>query len=229
MLWRKSWMEVRIRVLVALGIMSFFLIAQYRNGMATQRAYLVVAQAEWLMIAMIGIMVSGAGIVTQPAFQAAKGLHGSTLFTLSLPVTRFRLLAVRASLGWMAMVCLIAARCVAVWFLFPVLRETATPAEMFQQAVTLTACATGIYAIPVLLATFLDDQWRLQGSFLAMAALWLLFNRTPVPASLNLIRAMGEGSPMLAHTMPWAAMGCSLGLAAILIFAALKIAERREY
>jgi hypothetical protein len=40
---------------------------------------------------------------------------------------------------------------------------------------------------------------------------------------------MREGSPVLAHTMPWTAMVFSLGLAAILFFAALKVAQTREY
>ncbi len=229
MLWYKSWLETRVRLLVALGMLSFFLMVQYQNRLASQRSFLMVAQSEWLIVAMVGILLSGAGVVTQPAFQATKGLHGSTLFTLSLPVTRRRLLAIRAGLGWIAMVCLLAARSCAVWFLFPILRETATPVVMLQQFLTLTVCATGLYAIPVLLATFLDDQWRLQGSFLAMAALWYLCNRTPLPASLNLIRAMGEGSPLFSHTMPWTAMACSLGLGAALFFAALKIVQRREY
>jgi hypothetical protein len=40
---------------------------------------------------------------------------------------------------------------------------------------------------------------------------------------------MGEGSPLVAHTMPWATMAFSLGLAAILFIGALKIVQRLEY
>jgi hypothetical protein len=40
---------------------------------------------------------------------------------------------------------------------------------------------------------------------------------------------MREDSPVLAHTMPWTAMAFSLGLAALLFFAALKVAQTREY
>ncbi len=40
---------------------------------------------------------------------------------------------------------------------------------------------------------------------------------------------MGDGSPQVAHTMPWTAMAFSIGLAAILFFAALKIVQAREY
>ena len=119
--------------------------------------------------------------------------------------------------------------CCGMWILFPVLRGMTTPAEMFQYTVALVACASGLYAISVLLGTFLDDLWRFQGSASAFAALWWLSNHTPLPASANIFRAMGEGSPLLAHTMPWFAMAFSLELAAILFFAALKIAQVREY
>ena len=47
----------------------------------------------------IAPLLAGAGIKTQAAFQTVKGLHGSTYFTLSLPVSRFRLLAIRAGIG----------------------------------------------------------------------------------------------------------------------------------
>jgi hypothetical protein len=40
---------------------------------------------------------------------------------------------------------------------------------------------------------------------------------------------MGKDSPMIAHTIPWTPMAFSLALSAILLFAALKIAQSREY
>jgi hypothetical protein len=40
---------------------------------------------------------------------------------------------------------------------------------------------------------------------------------------------MGDGSPLLAHTMPWPAMGVSLAVAGVLFVAALKIVQAREY
>ena len=152
-----------------------------------------------------------------------------TFYTLSLPVSRFRLLAVRAGLGWLEMAGVIAVMCCLFWILFPALRGTATPEEMFRHAAVLTACATGLYSTNVLLTTFLDDPWRVPGSGIAFGALWLLFNHTPLPASVNIFRAMGDGSPLIAHTMPWLAIAFSLGLAAILFFAALKVVQIREY
>jgi hypothetical protein len=39
--------------------------------------------------------------------------------------------------------------------------------EVFEYAGTLVVCASGLYSISLLLATFLDDLWQLYGSMLA--------------------------------------------------------------
>jgi len=181
------------------------------------------------LVVMVTAMLSGAGIATQPSFQATKGLHGSTLFTLSLPVSRFRLLAIRAGLGWLEMAGVIGTFCCGMWFASSQLKGAATGVEMLEYAETLIACASALYFLSVVMATFFDDQWRMWGTMLGSAALWWVSTHTPLPASANIFRAMGEGSPLLAHTMPWTAMAFSLVLAAILFFAALKIVQAREY
>jgi len=100
---------------------------------------------------------------------------------------------------------------------------------MFEYTGTLIACASALYFLSVLLATFLDDQWRVWGTMIGSAVLWWLFSHTPLPASANIFQAMGKSSPLIAHTIPWTAIAFSLGLAAVLFFAALKVVQAREY
>jgi ABC-2 type transport system permease protein len=235
MLLYKGWLETRLRLLFSLAFFGIFLIqAHVMGGIkppdgAKADPVKVYAITEIFLVATLCGMVAGAGIATQPAFQGAKGLHGSMLFTLSLPVSRFRLLAVRAGLGWLEMAGGIAAMCCGLWILFPVVRAATTVPEMLEYAGALIACGSGLYFVSVLLATFLDEQWRVFGNMISFAALWWLPNHTPLPASANVFRAMGEGSPLIAHSMPWTAMAFSLELAAILFFAALKIVQLKEY
>lgn len=227
MLWYKGWLETRFRLLFVFVVIGFlFFTETYGGSKVDVRGVIVTAGTSvWLMCVLLG----AAGIVTQQSLQAAKGLHGSTLFTLTLPVSRFRLLAVRAGLGWLEMAGGIGAICCLLWFLFPVIRSRATPREMAEFAAVLMVCGSFFYCITVLLATFLDDLWRVWGSFLCYGALWWLANKIPAPASLNIFLAMGDGSPLLAHTMPWTAMAFALGVAAVLFLAALKVARIREY
>lgn len=240
MLWYKGWLETRVQVLLAIGFyaMLFAGLSVIRlpasSPLAAMKAPEQVRTIVRLgfgtyAVAMISVTLAGAGVTTQSFFQQTKGLHGSTLFTLSLPVSRSRLLWVRAGLGWLETVGLVCALCLCVWMIFPQVRITIAPGEMVEYVVTLVACSLGLYSIPMLLATFLDDVWRMPGSVAVFVAQWWLFNHTPLPASMNLFRAMGEGSPLITHTIPWTAMTCSLGLSGILFFAALKVVQAREY
>jgi hypothetical protein len=122
-------------------------------------------------------MLAGAGVTTQPSLQASKGLHGSTLFTLSLPVSRLRLLATRAAIGWLEVAAIISILCCGFWSVSPLVRAVATPIEMVEYAATLLACGSALYGLSVLLATFLDDQWRTWGTLIAGGALAGLSSR----------------------------------------------------
>jgi len=227
MLWFKGWMETRFRLLfVFVVVASIFILQSYGGSKVDVRVVLFGAGTSMWMIC---VFLGAAGIVTQQSLQAAKGLHGSTLFTLTLPVSRLRLLAVRAGLGWLEMTGGIGWICCLLWFLFPVIRDKTTPGEMVEYAVVLIGCGSAFYCITVLLATFLDDLWRVWGSFICYFAIWWLMEKVSAPTSVNVFWAMQDGSPLLAHTMPWAPMAFALGLAAILFFAALKVVQRREY
>jgi hypothetical protein len=230
MLWYKAWLETRIRLLIGLGWFGVLMLSMHLigntagpGGPTSAAGFTFMAMTQMVVISSI---LAGTGIATQAPFQEIKGLQGSTIFTLSMPVTRFRLLTVRSILGWLEMAGLIGVFCFFNWFGIPWLRVTAI--EMFEYAATLIACSSTLYFITVLLATFLDE-WRLQGSFIAFAALWWVPSHTPLPAPADIFRAMGDGSPLVAHAIPWATMAFSLALSAVLFFAALKVAQTREY
>jgi hypothetical protein len=50
--------------------------------------------------------------------------------------------------------------------------------EMFEYVVVLVACTSSLYFFSVLLATFLDEMWRMKGSMIAFGALLLLCYKT---------------------------------------------------
>jgi hypothetical protein len=233
MLWYKAWQETRIKLWIALGYISLIFVwlgTAAAVGPVHRQAGLGLSFMMPSFVTVICTWLAQAGITTQAPFQALKGLHGSTQFTLSLPVSRLRLLSVRAILGYMQVAALIGVFCWGLWLLAPWMRAGAAPVEMFEYALTLIAYGSSLYFLSVLLATFLDDQWRMGATIGASVVLWyLLPNLIHIPAYADIFRAMGDGSPLLAHTMPWGAMAFSTGLAAMLFAAAVKIAQRREY
>lgn len=230
MLWYKGWLETRVKLLLSVGFMLFLAVFTYsvRNSPPPggTRPVAGVALMAMSFLTMACALLAGAGINTQAAFQATKGLHGSTLFTLSLPVSRLELLAARASLGWIEMAGVLGAFCCGIWFASPPFRAIVSPIDMFKYAGTLIICGSALYSVSVLLATFLDDIWRVWGTIAAFGVLWLISSR--LPSQMNIIQAM-QGSSLSSHVMPWSAMSFSVGLAAILLLASLKIVQSRQY
>jgi hypothetical protein len=240
MLWYKGWQETRLRLWIALGYMgillAFYSLRTIAPSLLPPPPSGTKPNLGLGLILMMGSFVTvicmwfaGAGIASQGKFQFLKGLHGSTQYTLSLPVSRLQLLAVRATLGWLEMAGVIGTFCYGAWLVAPVLFQGVTGFEMFEYIVTVIACASAPYFLSVLLATFLDDQWRVGGTMLASLAIGVLPYLIQVPVYADIPRALGEGSLLVAHTMPWPVMAFSLACSAILFFAALKIVQRREY
>jgi hypothetical protein len=231
MLWQKGWLETRFRLLFSLGMLSLCSVSLHSIAPSTKTSVLLflVTFISQAMVITVCAMQAGAGIDTQPTFQAAKGLHGSTQFTLSLPVSRLRLLAVRTAIGWLETAGAIPVFLCVLWFVSPLLKSRTTPFALFEYAATLIVCASMLYFLSVLLATFLDDMWRTWATMIAACALgWLSYNHS-LPLSIDIVRATGRNSTLIAHTMPWSAMAFSLALAAIFFVAALKVVQTREY
>ena len=113
MLWHKGWLETRLRLLFMLAWEAIFLGAAYLRGVKDMASFTAVLIGGVFLGAFVPIFLAGAGINTQASFQPAKGLHGSMLFTLSMPVSRLRLLAIRAGIGWLEMAAAIATWCCA--------------------------------------------------------------------------------------------------------------------
>lgn len=232
MFWYKGWLETRLRLGIAVGWMSFLLIFAALRTIPPRPGVSPVLGISLMMGSFVTVMstwFAGAGIASQGSFQFLKGLHGSTQYTLSLPVSRLRLLAIRAALGWILMALVIGTFCCGIWLVAPLLTAGAGVGDIVEYALTVIACASVFYFLSVLLATFLDDQWRAWGTMIPCVAAWGLPYVLPVPVYADLFRAMGEGSPLVAHAMAWPVMAFSLALAALWFSAALKVAQRREY
>jgi hypothetical protein len=232
MLWYKGWLETRFRVLFVLVWVLFWVgfILRHIDPPLSH------ADAEGLLnlltvnLLLIPVMLAGAGISTQRTlFGTAKGLHGSMYFTLSLPVSRLRLFATRAGLGMLETVGVLAALSCVVWFTFPAPRVYLTCSDLFADWVTVSICISAFYSLSVFLATFLGDQEQMGASGILIVILLLLSRAVSVPSSVNIFRAMGQSSPLITHTFPWASMGVSLGAAAILFLAAMRVVQTREY
>lgn len=232
MLWYKGWLETRFRVLFLLVIVlpTIGFVLRHIDPPLPHVAVEEILNALTFLLLLIPLMLAGAGIKTQDIlFGTSKGLHGSQYFTLSLPVSRARLLATRAGLGMLETVGVFAVASCVAWFMLPVPRTYLTVSGLFAHWGTVSICMSAFYFLTVLLATVLGDPEEMGVSAILILILHLLSKTVSVPPSLNIFRAMGASSPLFTHTFPWASMGVSLGAAAILFLAAMRVVQTREY
>ena len=203
--------------------------AEYLRGVrndADVRALLDNLVLLWLFFPLI---LSSDGVHSPSGMRIRRGEHGSAYFTLGLPVSRFRLLAARAGLGMVETFGIIAAVIGGIWALFPLVRETATPADAARYFLVLAASTAGFYSLSVLFAVVTNAMWKVWFSFgLLILARWGMA-RVESPEALDCFRAIASRSPLLTHSTAWLSVTMSIGVAAILFTAASKLAEEREY
>jgi len=241
MLWLKGWLETRSRVVFLILWSSGFLLlfvggasrqASQVPGDAQAVTVTVVLSAMALVWAFMPAYLAGTGIRTQSGFGAGgatKGLHGSTHFTLSLPVSRQRLLLVRATVGFLETLALITLVCAAIWIIFPVLRESATLFEVVQYLLTVYVCSFAVYGLAMLAASLVGDVWIIPVSTVVIVLIWVFQFVGEVPASFNPFYPMTEGSPLVTHRLPWTAMAVSLAFGSACLFAAFKVVRKQEF
>jgi len=229
MLGMKAWLEIRWRFLFALVPIAIALSGRYVGGLSSaEDATRMIGAIAYLWL-FAAVFLAGAGIRTQSPFQPMKGLHGSTQFTLSLLVSRFRLLAVRAGVGMLGVLGIILISSTVAWVLFPLVRANSTPGDFLKWVFTASCCIVGFHAISVLAATVLDEMWQIWGAVVVIGVLkWLTF-RFPQLSSFDVFTVMENAPPLFTHTRPVPAISVSLGLAGILFLISVKVVQTREY
>lgn len=225
MLWYKAWRETRWRMLMLTASVLWVLFNIHSRGDFQPRPASSL-QVVWLIVPL---MLAGSGLRTDPVLQPMKGLHGSMYFTLSLPVSRLRLFAVRAAVGLLEIAAIIlAVSCVAGIF-FPEVRVNASLTGGFVYVATVFLCSCGIYGLSILLATFLDLIYQIWvGLAASFLSLWLI-RTAGLPRSIDPFFAMGSLSPLATHVFPWAAIGVSLGMGTIFFLVAARVVQTRQY
>ena len=230
MLWMKAWLETRWRFFFLLGVAVLTIVMGEQGGGLRSAEHAHNLMFLHLMLSILSaIYLAGAGIKTQSPFRVKAGLYGSTHFTLSMPVSRFRLLAVRAAFGLLETAGIVTFMLVCAWSVFPLVRGTSTFVDLAKLVAGALTCLLCFYFLSVTAATVLDETWQVYGSYLAAGLAWWVSLRLELPSSANLFGFMTDASPLVTHRMPWPAMTISLLASALLFMASLKIVQTHEY
>lgn len=172
-------------------------------------------------------MLAGNGIRTARVFRVTRGGHQSMYFTLSLPVSRVRLLAVRIGVGLLETLIINIAVVITMLACFPVLRNASNSGEAILYVVALVAYTFALYSFSTLWATLLEGPSRVWGTFLLVIAMRWLVSHTL--HGVDILDGIAGGAPLLVHKLNWTETAVPFGLTALFLAGALKVVDIKEH
>jgi hypothetical protein len=226
MLLMKNWLETRWRLTAIFVYLILFVAISLHNQKPGTRANDLLIP-PFMILSFGTLSLAGSGVKTQSPIGFPEGLAESTQFTLALPVSRMKCMAVRLACGLIETTSVAVIAAGMLWALFPAVRAAVTPADFTRAVATTLLWLTGPYCAALLFESLIMEPFSmvLAGwSFISL--LWLLHRIAP---SVDIIRAFGQASPLLTHRMQWSQMATSAGLSLLLFLGAARIVQKRQY
>jgi hypothetical protein len=242
-MWRESWIRFAISAVALLWMCGAVVLLQrqvraHADEPLSYAHYIwsAVYKANVLDLFVLLVIVLGLGGVAQERAQGTVG------FTLSLPVSRWRLTAVRAAMGWAQVAILALLPALLISLLSPFVGEVFPFARALQFSVLWAGCGMVLFAMSFFFSVVLPGSYSpaiasVAGllTYSALADLPLL-ERYP---ALDLLKTMhgaqlsnfqGEVSlTTFAAPLPWLPLGLYALVALCLVWAAGSIMAHRDF
>jgi hypothetical protein len=174
-------------------------------------------------------LMAGSGVKSQAPTHISfpEGLAGSTQFTISLPVSRALLVAVRAGIGIIEGFAATLIVAFTLWQLFPSISGSMTLADFAKLVLTTLLWLPLPYSAALLSQAFVVEPLSFfPAGYGLTLLLWLLHKISP---AVDVVRAFGAASPLLTHRLPVSQLATAGLLAVTLLLAAIWAVQRREY
>lgn len=253
MLWYKAWLETRWRFIVGMLLLMFFgtvvvlahpltanmqveipnlpgsLGETLREAFALMSSYEGYVWSQWFgknllqFWTLFAVLLGVGGLATEAS-------RGSALWTLSLPMTRRRLLGVRAGLGAVELLALAVVPSLLVWALSPIVGQRYPLADVFAYSLMTFTGGMFFYGLAVLLSTIFGDQLKpvLAGMAVSIAmGLLSLFSKRL--AAYSVYSVMSGQRYFAEGAAPWAGLAACLALGGAMFYVSLRVLERRDF
>jgi ABC-2 type transport system permease protein len=245
MLWYKTWRETRARLMIgaiALAWVCFVIILTHSGNRAHANPPMSYIEYIWQSVykgyvrdffTILVILLGGGGLLQERA-------HNTVGFTLALPVSRLRLLSVRAAVGLTEVIFLALVPALVITVFSPLLAEPYPLSQALQYSVLWIAGGTVIFGAAVLFSTILAGEYS--GWVVCFLCIMLYSAAVHITAlqrfpRLNLFKIM-SGSEMayfnsarhvLIGPLPWLAISMILAIALGFLAAASHFTQRQDY
>jgi hypothetical protein len=255
MLWYKSWLETRSRFLIglvllmfsAVGVVMFYprllnllpevnkvevggvLGRRIKEGAELARSYRGYVWSQWLrqsmtnMLTLFAVLLGAGGLLSQAS-------RGGAVFTLSLPVSRNRVVAIRAATGLAELLVLAVVPVLLLPVLSPAVGETYGIGDALVHGACLFIAAGVVFSLTFLLATVFSDLWRpvLIASG-AAAVLGLCDPLFPALSRYGLFGIMSGEVYFRGGGLPWLGLLASAAASAAMLYAATRNIGRQDF
>ena len=255
MLWQKSWLETRWRFLAGLALLilsaganvmlypqmlkliplgakldlggelgrqvaeSIELASTYRGYVWSQWFWKNMPQ-QWGLFA---VLLGAGGLLSQSA-------SGSALFTLSLPITRTRLLLTRAATALAELFALALAPAIVVTLLSPAVGESYSLADAIVHGVCMFVGGAVFFSLAFLLSTVFADVWRpIIIAVCVAGALSFADQITRAPSSFSVFRVMSAEAYFRGNGLPWPGLLMAALASTAMLYAATRNIARQDF
>ena len=236
MLWYKAWLETRSRFLSCLGTLTIFcaVFVHHAQGLLRPewtRDYnrlLYVTQTYLVIMWTLSVVLLGmGGIVREKAI-------GTSSLTLSLPVSRARLLGIRVGMGILEAIALGIVPWTTVFLVSSLAGMPVLLSQVGFYVLLLVGGGLAYFAMAVLVSS------SVEGEYTAPAVAFGLVFLTAIVSdawfrSFNLWRLvtgdyyLDPRTYLLSGHFPWRGTAASVSAAVLMLLASLRVIQRREF
>jgi len=251
MLWYKSWLETRWRFLIGFALIlcsaagTVFSYPQVmkllpllptniggeigeriREAAELARSYRGFVWSHWFrqnlgqMATLFAVLLGTAGLLSR---------SGGALFTLSLPVSRQRLLGVRAAAGLAELLVLIFVPSLLIPMLSPAIQQSYGVGSVLIHSVCMFVAASVFFSLAFLLSTVFGDPWRPLLIALALAFALSIVDQLFRLPPYSVFRVMSAESYFRTSKVPWIGLLATAALSAALYYGAVANFARRDF
>ncbi|HVF58109.1 MAG TPA: ABC transporter permease subunit [Pyrinomonadaceae bacterium] len=253
MLWYKAWLETRWRFFVGLFVLAFFsasgVFAQpltdnlhvnipnlggrfdemIREALSLMGSYPGYVWSQWFgknllqFWTMFAVLLGVGGI-------ANEAHRGTALWTLSLPVTRRKLLGVRAGVGALELLALAVIPSLLIPALSPLIGKTYSLGDTLAYSLMTFVGGMFFYGLTFLLSTVFADQLKpiITGMSVAfIMGVLSLFSKSA--AGYSVYNVMSGQKYFFEGVPPWMGLAACASAAAAMFALSLRVLERRDF
>jgi hypothetical protein len=255
MLWYKSWLETRWRFAIGLVLLLFSACStvliypevmrlmaivpnidtggeigrRVRESAELAREYRGYVWSQWFrqnflqMWLLFAVLLGTGGLLSQLS-------GGGALFTLSLPVSRARLLGVRAATGLAELAVLAFVPSLFLAAFSPVIGQTYGLADALVHSTCVFVAGTVFFSLAFLLSTVFADIWRPLLIAAGIAVVVATFEQfSPDFSRFGLFRVMSGEAYFRGGGMPWLGLVISAAGSLLMLYAASRNIARQDF